>query len=99
MNDSNEVSLENKKEAKLPRRDWILLPMISLLTIALLAGSTELIAHYMSSGSTTDIADCMVKNDPQHGARGIPNCVCWGKTLETEEVEYRLNSHGFRTES
>jgi hypothetical protein len=39
----------------------------------------------------------MVKNDPQHGARGIPNCVCWGKTLETEEVEYRLNSHGFRT--
>ena len=28
-------------EAKLPRRDWILLPLLSLLTIGLLAASTE----------------------------------------------------------
>ena len=32
-------------EKKLPRRDWFLLPMLGLLTIALLATSTELIAR------------------------------------------------------
>jgi hypothetical protein len=96
MNDSDPVSLENKKEAKLPRRDWILLPMISLLTIALLAGSTELIARRLFSESKTGMAKCMVLNDPATGARGIPNTSCWGKSAEGPWVEYSFNNSGYR---
>jgi hypothetical protein len=38
-------------EAKLPRRDWLLLPLLGVLTISLIAGSTELIARRMLSES------------------------------------------------
>ncbi len=45
MTQSSANNSETVKEAKLLRRDWILLPMLSLLTICFIAGSTELIAR------------------------------------------------------
>jgi hypothetical protein len=39
----------NQKETRLPRRDWILLPVLGLLTICLLAASSELIARRVFS--------------------------------------------------
>jgi hypothetical protein len=85
----------NVKEAKLPRRDWILLPLIGLLTICLLAGSVELIAMWMFPQLGTAGEDCMVY-DPSTGSRGIPNSVCWEKIPEGELTEYRFNSCGHR---
>ena len=49
MTQSSASDPANLKEAKLPRRDWILLPMLSLLTIGLLAVSTESIARRVFS--------------------------------------------------
>ena len=96
MTPSDAGTLDDGKEAKLPPRDWLLLPLISLLTIGLLAGATELIARRMFSRSTTSLYNCLVLNDPSTGTRGIPGSVCWEKIEETQPVEYRFNSSGYR---
>jgi len=86
----------DQKEAKLPRRDWILLPALGLLTICLIAACSELIARRVFSGSKKSVGSCMVTNDPSTGARGIPNCSVWGKGAESSWVEYRINRCGHR---
>jgi hypothetical protein len=86
------------QEAKLPRRDWILLPLLSLLTICLLAGSTELIARRMFSESLSSINDCLIMDDPSTGVRAIPNSVCTYKIPEGQPVDYGFNSSGYRAD-
>ena len=98
MTGSSASDRENMKEVKLPRRDWIVLPILSLLTVFLMVGSTELIARQMFTYSSTGLKDCTVFNDPSTGPRGIPNCVCWEKAYENQPVEYRLNSSGYRAD-
>jgi hypothetical protein len=84
---------------KLPRRDWIVLPTLGLLTFCLIIGSTESIARLIFSYSDKGLKDCTVFNDPSTGPRGIPNCVCWDKGYETQPIEYRLNSSGYRADT
>jgi hypothetical protein len=96
MTIANSTSHHPSTEAKLPRRDWILLPLISLLTTAVLAGSTEMIARRVFSGSTTLMENCMVMDDPSTGPRAIPNTACWEKIPESQLVEYKFNSCGHR---
>jgi GDSL-like lipase/acylhydrolase family protein len=93
-NDSGKLS-----EAKLSRRDWILLPLLSLLTICLLSSSTVLTARrYMPMPKQLG-DDCLVLNDPKTGARGIPNSVCLEKVPEGELTKYRFDSRGFRNDA
>jgi hypothetical protein len=40
--------------------------------------------------------NCMIFNDAATGPRGIPNCVCVEKILESKPTEYRFNSSGYR---
>ncbi len=97
MTQSNAHDLENVEEARLQRRDWFLLPALSLVTIFLLAAFTELIARRIFPKLRTSGEDCMVLNDPSTGGRGIPNSVCWERIPEsTELTEYRFNSCGHR---
>ena len=86
------------EEPKLPRRDWFLLPALSLLTILFVAGTTELIARGIFPTKLRTLGeDCMVFNDPSTGARGIPNSVCRESIAESGELtEYRFNSCGHR---
>jgi hypothetical protein len=84
------------KEAKLPRRDWILLPTLSLLTICLLAGSVELYGRQKFARLPSVGENCLLLDDPSNGARGIPNCVIWEKIPEGKLTEYRFNSSGYR---
>src|ERR1039458_5599348 len=98
MTQSSVRDCGHEKEARLPRWDWFLLPMISLLTMALLAGSTELIARGMFTYTKTEAEDCMVLNDPSTGTRGIPGCEVWEKKGENQPVEYRFNRSGYRAE-
>ena len=83
-------------EESLPRRDWVVLPLIGMLTIVLMMGSTECIARRMFAASKTGYERCMVLGDPTTGARGIPNSVCWEKAPETPLIEYRFNRCGHR---
>jgi hypothetical protein len=84
-------------EAKLPRRDWILLPAISLLTIFILVASTLSAASWLFPTSATGMEGCYVKNDPFGNARAIPNSVCSERTVEGKVlVEYKFNACGHR---
>jgi len=83
-------------EEKIPCRDWIVLPALGLLTICLLAISTELFARWMLPVSKSLAEDCMVSNDASTGMRGIPNAVCRDRILDAESTEYRFNSSGYR---
>ncbi len=85
-------------EAKLRRRDWLLLPGLSLLTICLLAGSVELFGHKMFARISTVGENCLVVTDVSNGSRGIPNCVIWEKIPEGKPTEYRFNSSGYRND-
>ena len=45
MTDANLAGSQRQKEAKLPRRDWVLLPLLSLLTMLVLLASSEGVAR------------------------------------------------------
>jgi hypothetical protein len=83
-------------EEKMRRRDWIVLPLVCLLTIGLLACSTELIARRVFHSSRTLMANCMVLDDSSTGPRAIPNTVCWEQFPESPLVEYKFNNCGHR---
>jgi hypothetical protein len=87
-------SIDNRN--KLPRRDWILLPLISVATVVILAASTELAARHVFNDTKTLLADCMVLDDPTTGPRVIPNSVCRDKSPESKIAEYKFDSCGFR---
>jgi hypothetical protein len=97
MSESNVLDPGNLAEARLPRRDWILLPLLTLLTVCITAGSTELIARRMFTVSRTGVGSCL-SSDPLTGLHGIPNSVCWQKNFEGQPVEYRFNSSGYRAD-
>jgi len=92
------IEPECTKEAKLPRRDWILLPLLGLLTVVLLVGLMELTARRIFSKTETSGDDCVVFHDPSTGPRGIPNSVCEEKIPEGVPTEYRFNGDGFRAD-
>ena len=64
-----------RTKRELPRRDWILLPALALMTIVLMAGSTELFARLIFRRDDDEVGKLHRVNDPSTGARGIPNCV------------------------
>ncbi len=99
MTPSQTVGPESSVEPKVRRRDWILLPILGILTIVFLAGSVELIARWMFPQLGTGAAgeDCMVFTDPTTGTRGIPNCKVMEKIAEGELLQYRFNNRGFRS--
>lgn len=97
MSESLEQPSQHKAEARVPRRDWIILPALALLTICLLTVSTELVARAVLPASRMLAEDCMVSNDASTGMRGIPNAVCSDRVLDAETTEYRFNSSGYRS--
>ncbi len=88
---------EGGKEARLPLMDCVLLPVIALLTIVLLAVSTELIARKFFPVSQTNFDNCFVTGDPSGTAPVKPNSVCSERMAESNfPVQYRFNSRGDR---
>ena len=87
---------ESIKEAKLPRRDWILLPLLGLLTICLMVVCTEAIGTRIYPRAGAPLLDCLVLNDPSTGIRGIPHSACWSRLIEGPLVESRFNGCGHR---
>ena len=85
------------KEPNLRRRDWVLLPAVSLLTICFLAVSAELLARRLYPVARVDFQNCFATNDPTGDAAVKPNSVCWEQIPEsTLKVEYRFNRRGDR---
>jgi hypothetical protein len=88
-----------EKEARLPMKDWILLPAIAMLATILLAASAELTARWLFPVSQTDLKNCYVKDDPSGDAPAKPGSVCTERMAESPlPVEYRYDSHGHRAD-
>jgi hypothetical protein len=94
--DPHSKPTEPNGEDALPRRDWILLPIVCLLTILAITASAELLARRAFPRTNATSLNCLVLNDPSTGVRAIPNSVCSAKTNESDLIEYRFNSCGHR---
>jgi hypothetical protein len=80
--------------ASLPKRDFILLPLFSFLTILMMFGASEILtrliwpAHYSEA--------CNI-DDPVGGDRFKPNCTVRAKIAESPWITYRYNECGYRS--
>lgn len=87
----------NTEPPKLPRRDWITPPLLSLLTIAALVIFLNKIANRTFPQPKADIYLYVTGNSQAANLRGVPNVVCNGSDRDTPVTEYRLNSCGHRS--
>jgi hypothetical protein len=84
---------EGLREEKLPRSDWILLPVISLLTVLVMLAASEALAR-MIWPEQGDV--CLVPSSDS-GYRFRPNCKSRAKSAEGPWVENQYNECGYRT--
>ena len=59
------------------RRDWVLLPAVSILTICALAGSAEILSRWLYPTAQVGFQNCFATNDPTGDAAVKPGSVCW----------------------
>ena len=79
---------------RLPRRDLLLLPLLSVMTIVVLLAGSELLARAffrVSSKETCEVADAKI------GFRFRPNCTSRIKSAEGPWVVNQYNDCGYRT--
>jgi hypothetical protein len=81
---------------RLPRRDFLILPLLSFLTVAAMLGGAEIATRYMMPAKSVD--ECLAP-DPVLGNRPRPNCVSHTKSAEGEWVENRYNDCGYRADT
>lgn len=100
MSSSTAGDSENENETKLPRRDWILLPLIGFFTLLFLTVSTELLARWLFPVSEVGFERCFARHDPSGTAPVNPNSFCIEQIAESRlPVEYRFDSHGHRADT
>ncbi|MGA9670282.1 MAG: SGNH/GDSL hydrolase family protein [Terracidiphilus sp.] len=86
-------------ETGLPRRDWVLLPLLGVMTIVLLLVGLELTARVQYWQTAKQGESCMLYKDSSGDPKGIPNTVCWEKLSEGPGLTpYRFNSSGYRSD-
>ena len=85
-------------ERELYRHDWILIPLLFLISTVVLAASVELTARKVFSESQKTLASCMILKDPATGPRGVPNTVCKEKNAEANWIETRFDRCGYRND-
>jgi hypothetical protein len=93
MSQPNASERENS-EAKLPRRDWILLPMLSLLTVAVCFIAAEVTAKHFFASQWQDT--CLIDSSTMDSLHR-PNCSTRMKTAEGPWVTNQYNDCGYRT--
>ena len=86
-------------ESRLRPRDWILLPLIGLLTIAAVCAATELVARHLYTEFDAAAEQCRHFTDPYTGIQRNASCIYHRKYLDSEDAEYRLNSRGYRDDT
>lgn len=94
----NSIEPRNAGETKIPRRDWILLPLLGLVTMCVLLVSAESVARRQFATIEPGSGECKVRNGPSIITRRIPGCVYSEKIAEGEPVEYRFNRSGYRSD-
>lgn len=78
---------------KLPRRDYVILPLLSIFTIIFMLAAAEITARIIWPVNLVDT--CLVW-DPVTGPYHKPNCETRMKAAETPWVSERFNNCGYR---
>jgi len=94
MSQPNAIAPENVPEARLPHRDVIILPLLSLITLAVFLLAANAVARHFFLSVRDD--SCEI-NDPMVGFRFGPNCTEHAKTAEGPWVDHQFNDCGYRT--
>lgn len=84
------------REAKLPRRDWIVLPLLSIATMAVVIVVLVIASHRLFRRPMATLERCLIRNDRSTGIRTIPNSTCSEQLAESDLVNYEFNSCGHR---
>lgn len=79
---------------KLPARDFIFIPLISLITVIFIFGAAEIATRAFWPEQSEDIC---VHKDQIGVLRAQPNCTSTTKIPEGPAVTYRFNECGYRT--
>jgi len=79
--------------AGIPRRDFLILPLISLLTVVLMTGMAEILSRQIWVEKMFN--DCLYK-DPILGLRSRANCSTQLKNIEGPWIRYEVNACGYR---
>lgn len=97
MTPTDQIEPKSVKGPNARRRDWLLLPAVSLLTVCFVATSAELLSRLLYPSTKVGFQNCFVTNDPTGDAAVKPNSVCWEQIPEsTSKVEYKFNREGHR---
>ncbi len=94
MSQSDAIDPKNAENAKLPRRDLIILPLLSLLTMALCLFAAEAVARYFFVAVQDN--SCSI-DDPTINFRYSRNCTTHAKSAEGPWVAHQFNDCGYRT--
>ena len=94
MTQCKSESPASEKEAKLPKRDFFLLPAISLLTVLTILVASEGVCRVIWPEETDD--PCLV-SDPIFHAHFRPNCKSRTKPAEGPWSDNSYNECGYRT--
>ncbi len=77
------------------RLDWIILPVIAIVTIVMLVAGTQVIVRTNRMHTIWTIQKCVLPSNT--GLHAIPNSACVVTNSDGKNVEYRFNSCGDRT--
>jgi hypothetical protein len=94
MTQSTAGNSDNSIEARLPRRDIVILPMLSLLTMAVCLMVGEAVSRHYFVYNTQD--SCLI-DKADVTARHMPNCTTRLKAAEGPWVTNQYNECGYRT--
>lgn len=85
---------DNGDNAVLPKRDLVLIPLLVVLTLACLLGTSELLAYHFYPAE--DLDACQIPDDTM-GTRFKPDCTSTTKAPEGPWVTNHYNECGFRS--
>lgn len=86
----HEIETHAKAETQLPRRDYFLLPLISILTVILMFGSAETVSRVVWPDYSEDSCSLFVGHHK-------PNCSVKQKTMEGPAYLESYNECGYRS--
>jgi hypothetical protein len=81
----------------LPRRDYFLIPLISIATVALMFVAAEVVCRVIWVSDDRNV--CRVPDESPVGYHYKSNCAARSKSAEGQWVSYRYNDCGYRSDT
>jgi hypothetical protein len=85
--------MNSESSSSIPRRDFLILPLISLLTVLSMTGLSEFVSRQIW---VEKLSDNCTYQDPARGEWRRPNCSTMMKNIEGPWIRYDTNACGFR---